>query len=1168
MKVSLRSLFLLLFIPFVVALVGLLIAAIAPYLSVRKDILQVERQLAHTLAVQGFAEAFAEQTREYGDFIATGLPQDADESANAIATARRNLATWQLTETGEAAAGLPLVRRVAADHARVTALGATAIRLRQDGRQVEAIAVLTDQILPLVMNVERRVGRNLIEHQGTIARQIARIIGGIGYSRILQWGGMKEGIEDLDTHVAEVLQSAAYKHAIEREVRGYWYFFLSNGRLHNDIDADHERVNRAFANWRVAVKGHAGVHGFGRQRQREELRELDAINGEYLALHAGGTTVIELVRAGSLQRAENLLQGSLEFEDMAIAKQLQKYVAHETEVAATGLDFVRHEAGRAQRTMVLTTSMIFLVGLGVPWLFSRRIIKPILDLQQAALRIGQGDLDTQIAVPSTTELRSLATTFNDMARELKVSRSEDLKKSEERFQLAARATRDMIWDWDVRTDQFWLDERFRENYDSGGDVVSVARVFESVHYDDREHVEQGMRRAIAGTDHFWSDEYRYRRLDGTYAQMSDRGYIVRDAEGQALRVIGAMTDISERRNAEQVIANLHRQREMILNSVGDGIVGLDREGNITSVNPAAVKMFAAEENDLLGTPLHQVVHGGDAGGSSHRWDDSLIQATLLDGTLQSSAEELFWRADRSTFLADYVSTPIYDDGIVSGAVVTFRDITEKHEVDRLKSQFVSTVSHELRTPLTAIRGALGLLSSGLLGDVSVKGHRMLEIAVANTDRLVRMINDILDVERIEAGKMEMSREVLDAHDLMKRAAESVQSIADGDGVRLVVMPSTASLMGDGDRIIQTLTNLLGNAIKFSPRDTTVTLSATCDKVCTFRVADQGRGVPEEKLEVIFERFQQVDASDSRDKGGSGLGLAICKSIVTAHGGRIWVEKNDPAGAVFLFTIPTAIAPRIDGRLQTTTLRTLLVCQEQDSTIPRVVEMLESHGFRVLQCGEADVAARVSEAQPDAIVLDLSANRGHGWQIIESLKSEPETRNVPIVVATMQSPKSWEHYATAVASWVRKPFGSNDLLEAVVEACSAPSVLLVEDDLDLARVMTAILQNHKIRTFHAATGHDAVDLCLQHQPSLVVLDLVLPDMDGFAVVNFLKENATFRRIPLLVYSGMDVGRADQQRLRLGPTEFLTKSRASLQEFEAHAVRLLDTITREKKEAPDA
>ncbi|MGZ7041447.1 MAG: ATP-binding protein, partial [Thermoanaerobaculia bacterium] len=529
-------------------------------------------------------------------------------------------------------------------------------------------------------------------------------------------------------------------------------------------------------------------------------------------------------------------------------------------------------------------------------------------------------------------------------------------------------------------------------------------------------------------------------------------------------------------------------------------------------------------------------------------------------------EDTFWRPDGTSFPVEYSSTPMVDEnGNQVGAVVMFRDVTERRAIDRLKSEFVSTVSHELRTPLTSIRGALGLLSSGVLGPIAEKGQRMLEIAVSNTDRLVRLINDILDLERMESGKVELTRSQIDANALMIQALEGVQSMGDEAGVRLVVVPAAAALWGDGDRIIQTLTNLLGNAIKFSPRDTTVTLSGTAsDTDFVFCVADQGRGVPSGKLETIFDRFSQVDASDSRDKGGSGLGLAICMSIVAAHGGRIWAEENDPVGSRFQFTIPLA-APSIatpPPLMESSAARTILVCQ--DEGCPTIVETLERRGFRIVVATSADVIARASELRPDAILLDL-ANGGQGRRIIDILKSTAETCDVPIVVAAWQFPESHEVYAAAVANWVHKPLKSDELIHALDLACDTPSILVVEDDLDLARVMITALESHGIRTFHAVRGSEAIRLCGQHQPSLIVLDLVLPDMDGFAVVQSLRERATLGCIPLLVYSALEVGSSDQLRLRLGPTEFLTKSRCSLADFERHVVRLLETVTNSTKDA---
>jgi PAS domain S-box-containing protein len=383
--------------------------------------------------------------------------------------------------------------------------------------------------------------------------------------------------------------------------------------------------------------------------------------------------------------------------------------------------------------------------------------------------------------------------------------------------------------------------------------------------------------------------------------------LLNESERQLVKRVGEQTAElkAAKESAEYAAAvneQLSRSKQLILNSAGEGIFGLDADGITTFVNPSAARMLEWPVEELAGKNLHLLIHADSTGSRASCEVCGGVQGTTLVNRTAN-----FRRRSGRTFPVEYAAGAIVGDhGENHGVVVTFRDVTERRAVEQLKSEFVSTVSHELRTPLTSIRGALGLLSSGMLGPIAAKGHRMLEIAVTNTDRLVRLINDILDLERIESGRVELTRGPVDAQTVLVQAVEGLHSIAEKADVTIVVRPAAGTLWGDSDRIIQTLTNLLGNAIKFSPRQTTVTVSGYAEEDdFVFCVADEGRGVPAEKLETIFERFSQVDTSDARDKGGSGLGLAICQSIVAAHGGRIWVEKNDRVGSRFQFTIPAA-----------------------------------------------------------------------------------------------------------------------------------------------------------------------------------------------------------------------------------------------------------------------
>jgi signal transduction histidine kinase len=240
-------------------------------------------------------------------------------------------------------------------------------------------------------------------------------------------------------------------------------------------------------------------------------------------------------------------------------------------------------------------------------------------------------------------------------------------------------------------------------------------------------------------------------------------------------------------------------------------------------------------------------------------------------------------------------------------VIAFQDVSERRRLERMKDEFISTVSHELRTPLTSLRASLGLISSGTLDKRPEKQRQMVEMAIGNCDRLVRLVNDILDFDSVERGKLPLYREPVEALDLLRRASDVAHIAATQVHISFRIDAPEAPVLADEERILQVLNELVANAIKFSPPETVIRLAAlpTGEGEVCFIVEDQGRGIASEKLERIFERFQQGDASDSRALGGTGLGLALCRSIIEQHGGRIWAESTLGKGSRFLFTLRAA-----------------------------------------------------------------------------------------------------------------------------------------------------------------------------------------------------------------------------------------------------------------------
>ncbi|MBA3527758.1 MAG: PAS domain S-box protein, partial [Propionibacteriaceae bacterium] len=353
----------------------------------------------------------------------------------------------------------------------------------------------------------------------------------------------------------------------------------------------------------------------------------------------------------------------------------------------------------------------------------------------------------------------------------------------------------------------------------------------------------------------------------------------------------------------------HRS-ELLLTSVGEGIYGVDRAGLVTFVNPSGARILGFLPEDLIGNEAHAWFHSAQGDGTLYPVEACYVTQAIRNGTITSAEEDVYLRADGRTFPVEVTATPLTSDGSVEGAVVVFRDITQRQEVDRLKNEFVSMVSHELRTPLTSIRGSLGLLVGGALGPLPLPVMRMLDLALNSSARLTRLINDILDMERIESGTMVIEKADHPAATLIKDATAQLQVLAARAEVRIVVTSDDGVVHADADRVVQTLINLLDNAIKFSPRQSTVEVATTEMGSCVeFQIRDQGRGVPKAKLNTIFSRFEQVDSSDARDKGGSGLGLAISRSLVERLCGRMWAESVEGAGATFRFTLPRSSPAR-------------------------------------------------------------------------------------------------------------------------------------------------------------------------------------------------------------------------------------------------------------------
>ena len=654
-------------------------------------------------------------------------------------------------------------------------------------------------------------------------------------------------------------------------------------------------------------------------------------------------------------------------------------------------------------------------------------------------------------------------------------------------------------------------------------------------------------------------EIRLRRKDGSVLWTIVATAPFPDEVGVIGAVAGFFTDITDRIRAAAALQESEARVRAYFEYVSVGMVIARLDGTIERVNPALSAITGYDTHELLGRPLSLFVSP-----DATTRIEALVEDLRAGDRPSFEMEHLFVpKEGHPVWLNVMVSLMRDEQGTPIELVAVIKDVSERKEAERVKDEFVSVTSHELRTPLTSIRGALGLLTGGIVGDLPASAQRMLDIAVRSTDRLIRLINDILDLERLTSGKLSLTFEACEVAGLISRAVEEIRGAADAVAVEIRAGSVDGRVWADLDRVIQTLTNLIGNAIKFSPPFGAVEVSAQVEEghIC-FAVEDHGPGIPAHQLEAVFERFQQVDASDSRAKGGTGLGLAICRSIVEQHGGRIWAESVFGEGATFRFTLPLVEDVGEGERDDAGSAPGVLVCDDDAAMRERVKATLEASGYRVWTAARGEEALVVAQARhPDVIVFDRLLPGIDGRETAIALTGQEGTVHIPVVVLSVL--RAEQEPVEGAAAYEDTPGEDDALLAALRRALGGTrrQALVVEDDPQLAEVLEVTLARHGLKVRRARSGREAMRLSRAVAPDLLVLDLALPGGDGFRVVEWMRAQRWRSTVPVLVYTAFDLTDADRNRLRLGETRFLTKGRTSPELFEANLEELLAWVAHE-------
>ena len=626
-------------------------------------------------------------------------------------------------------------------------------------------------------------------------------------------------------------------------------------------------------------------------------------------------------------------------------------------------------------------------------------------------------------------------------------------------------------------------------------------------------------------------------------------------------------DISERKEAE---IRLTRQA-WVMENIADSVIITNAAGEIEGCNSAAEDITGYSRQDLIGMPVMNLMAADD---ESERATVQTDARTVTDTGSVWRSEFKIRRKDGAVRIFDNTTSSMFDDrGRIIGRISVNRDVTEQREVDRMKSEFISVVSHELRTPLTSIMGSLGLIKSGAMGELNGEIASMIDIAHANSDRLVRLINDILDLEKIEAGRMEFKSEKLDAETLLKSAAQDNAGYAGKNDVDIVVTHGIqdATILGDRDKLAQVFANLISNAIKFSPRGERIELGAERHgKRVRFFVRDFGPGIPLEFHSRIFGKFSQADSSATRQKGGTGLGLSICKTIVETLGGQIGFESKIGKGSTFYFDLDE-VADDIAEAPPMTQPSSALVIEDDANTATFLRIMLEDLGLRVASAATNEEARTYLDRDHfDLVTIDLSINGTEKLTILDNLEKSPINRYTPVFALSNRKREdvaALDGTAVDIAGWMTKPIDITALKDRLTkllkdEGASKPKILHVEDDIDIIEIVRKVM--HGRAHIYAATSlEDARTAMTQNSGDfdLVLLDLVLGDSRGEELLPDLT-TPDGRCIPVVVFSAHDL---DQNIMAKRIVTVLQKSRTSNDALAASIMSALDRRRRTLKKA---
>ncbi|MBD2462063.1 PAS domain S-box protein [Oscillatoria sp. FACHB-1407] len=803
-----------------------------------------------------------------------------------------------------------------------------------------------------------------------------------------------------------------------------------------------------------------------------------------------------------------------------------------------------------------------------------------------------------------------------------------LRESEERWQLALRGNNDGIWDWNVKTNAVFFSVRWKEmlGYADHEFANDFDEWYRHVHPQDIAQVMQLMQDHFDKKTPFYISEHRMQCKDGSYKWVLDRGQALWDTTGTVVRMAGSHTDITERKYAEaalwqsnQALEERVSQRTAALAELNDHLsaellerqwieaalreseckfravfdqafqcIGLLKpDGTALEINQTLLAFAGTTYETVIERPFAELSIFTASAGLQEQVQQAIAQAAL--GHLFRS-EITVLDVDGNLVTLDFSIKPIRNEADEVVLLISEgRDITQRKQAEeqlrlsnerislanaelaratRLKDEFLANMSHELRTPLNAILGLSEALQEQVFGTLSDRQRHSLQTIEQSGRYLLELINDILDLSKIESGRMDLQLATVSVEQLCESSLAFVRQQAHQKNILLhsCIPADLGHITLDERRMRQALINLLSNAVKFTPDGGEIRLEVQPDSThqrLQFSVIDTGIGIAAEHIPKLFKPFVQLDSSLTRRYTGTGLGLALVRRIVELHKGGVTLESEIGQGSRFTLTLPwkKQVTPTISWlntfvEADLSRLQRVVIIEDSSPATSQIARYLsELKVCSVIHSYGEGAIEQILRVMPDLVVLDILLPDMSGWEILSQLKSHPRIRHIPVLITSVIDERS--HAATfGAADYLVKPTSRRQfqaalskILASSIEssaspvthppASSCPVLLLAEDSEANISMMVDYLEAHGYQLILARNGREAVQQAKTHHPDLILMDIQMPDIDGIEAIRQIRTDSHLMHVPIIALTALAMPGDRDRCLAAGANDYMTK-----------------------------